>query len=236
MLREEELGIRLLALRRKVRQCWAIRASVSGKKHRVKRQNRENGVETVGQCYLVQSGETVFVAEVWTHIILQQVANWWKKTWRSELMKVKKKTGTHLYFKCRLYKQHFLSHASRYFVAENWRDVLFNVPDFGFSGFTSGDTPVLWRPMFQREYDVLAAANKQQIQDESMTRRHTNPILHDCSPGLLVHLNLLLSGDISNQSICHPLIRLHHPLQELQSVKLSALPGCYPTDLGDMDE
>lgn len=38
-----------------------------------------------------------------------------------------------------------------------------------------------------------------------------NPILHGCSHSLQVHLNLLLSGDITNQSICNPLILLHHP-------------------------
>lgn len=37
----------------------------------------------------MQSGETVFVAEVWTHIILQQVANWWKERWRNTLIEAK---------------------------------------------------------------------------------------------------------------------------------------------------
>lgn len=48
-------------------------------------------------------------------------------------------------------------------------------------------------------------------------------------------LNLFVSQWHHDQSISNPLIVLHHreaSLQELQSLKLSALPGCYPTDLG----
>lgn len=41
------------------------------------------GGDRVGQSYLMQGGETVFIAEVWTHIVLQQVAYWWKDRWRN---------------------------------------------------------------------------------------------------------------------------------------------------------
>lgn len=46
---------------------------------------RDRKYETSGQCYLMQSGEAVFIAEVWTHIILQQVAHWWKNQMRKHL-------------------------------------------------------------------------------------------------------------------------------------------------------
>lgn len=43
-----------------------------------------------------------------------------------------------------------------------------------------------------------------------MMRFHTTQFF-DCSQSLQMHLNLLLSSDLTDQSICNPLILLHHP-------------------------
>lgn len=49
----------------------------------VKQGDRQKGGDTIERRYLMQGGETVLVAEVWAHIILQQVAYWWKERQRN---------------------------------------------------------------------------------------------------------------------------------------------------------
>ena len=65
----------------------SARAIYGGPRHGVSCEHKQSLRKTkggerkdrVGHSYLMQGGEAVFIAEVWTHIVLQQVAHWWKR-------------------------------------------------------------------------------------------------------------------------------------------------------------
>lgn len=52
-----------------------MKISTETDKSQKQMKQRDRKYETSGQCYLMQSGEAIFIDEVWTHIILQQVAH-----------------------------------------------------------------------------------------------------------------------------------------------------------------
>lgn len=88
-------------------------------------------------------------------------------------------------------------------MADSWQNLIFYVTSLSVTDMLCGEHFWLFRIK-------CSACCKPTTNDENMMRFHITQFF-DCSQSLQMHLNLLLSSHITDQSIDNPLILLHRP-------------------------